>query len=66
MLSKRNTDMKSLKQQNGFTIMEGVIVLIVILIVVGGIWYLIHNSKGNKSHIDKAINNTTTHSTTSQ
>ena len=33
--------------------MEGVIVLIVLFIVIGGILYLIHNAKGNKSHIDK-------------
>jgi len=55
-----------LRQEKGFTIMEGVIVLIVLLIVIGGILYLVHNAKGNKSHIDKAINNTTTHSSTNR
>jgi competence protein ComGC len=52
--------MTSLKQQKGFTVMEGIIILIVLAIVVGGVLYLVHNSQGNKTHINKAINSTDT------
>jgi len=51
---------KKSSDQAGFAVTEVIILVLILLIIGGTLWYINASSKSNKNSIDKAVQKTTT------